>query len=38
MKPLFVLLAVFGLLLLATFVVTGAPGYVLAGNGAMAVM
>ena len=38
MKPLFVLLAVFGLLLLGTFLWAGSPNYLLAGNGAMAAM
>ena len=38
MKPLLVLLCVFGLLLLATYLLAGGPDYLLAGNGAMAAM
>ncbi|WP_202910416.1 DoxX family protein [Hymenobacter sediminis] len=38
MKPLIVLLAVFGLLAAGTYFVQGTPNYLLAGNGAMAAM
>ncbi|GGG47610.1 DoxX family protein [Hymenobacter glacieicola] len=38
MKPLFVLLVVFGLLLAGTYFLQGAPNYLLAGNGALAAM
>ena len=38
MKPLIVLLVVFGLLLLSTYLMQGWPDYLLAGNGAMAAM
>jgi len=38
MKPLFVLLTVFGLLLLGTYFLAAGPDYVLAGTGAMAAM
>src|SRR5688572_1106952 len=38
MKPLIVLLAAFGLILGVTYLMSGQPNYLLAGNGAMAAM